>query len=77
VRGQVQEGKIKEWGVSNETTFGVCTICEAARKLGVKPPVAIQNDGASGLRMLFHKRMRKMCFALHAWPSCLPCCNLV
>ncbi|KIZ07628.1 Protein tas [Monoraphidium neglectum] len=46
----IQEGKIKEWGVSNETTFGVCTICEAARKLGVKPPVAIQNDVSLVLR---------------------------
>jgi hypothetical protein len=41
-----QEGKIREWGVSNETTFGVCRMAEAAKRLGVKPPVSIQNDGA-------------------------------
>lgn len=31
-------------GLSNETTFGVCQFVEAARRLGVPPPITIQND---------------------------------
>lgn len=42
----MQEGKIREWGLSNETAYGVCQFCESAKRLGVKLPVAIQNDGA-------------------------------
>lgn len=53
-----QEGKIREWGVSNETTWGVAKMEEAARKLGVKAPVAIQNDGA--------------CWVLAYWPNTGP-----
>lgn len=30
--------------MSNETTFGVCQLVEAAKQLGVPPPVSIQND---------------------------------
>ncbi len=40
----IQQGKIRHWGVSNETTFGVCKFCELAAKLGLPPPVSIQND---------------------------------
>jgi aryl-alcohol dehydrogenase-like predicted oxidoreductase len=38
----IKAGKIKAWGVSNETTFGVCQICETAKRLGVPLPVSIQ-----------------------------------
>lgn len=38
------EGKIRHWGLSNETSFGVCAFAEACRRLGVPPPVSIQND---------------------------------
>ncbi|PRW59049.1 aldo keto reductase [Chlorella sorokiniana] len=40
----IKEGKVRHWGLSNETPFGVCKMCEAAAKLGVPPPVSIQND---------------------------------
>jgi aryl-alcohol dehydrogenase-like predicted oxidoreductase len=40
----IAQGKVKHWGVSNETPFGLCKFVEAARKLGVPPPVSIQND---------------------------------
>ncbi|KAI8469206.1 MAG: aldo/keto reductase [Monoraphidium minutum] len=46
----IKEGKIREWGLSNETTFGVCAFCEAAKRLGVQPPAAIQNDASLVLR---------------------------
>ena len=31
----IEEGKIRSWGVSNETTFGVCSWAEAAKRQGV------------------------------------------
>eukprot|EP00741_Cyanophora_paradoxa_P008688 tig00001368_g8411.t1 len=40
----IKEGKIRHWGLSNETTFGVCHFAEAAKRLGVPLPVSIQND---------------------------------
>lgn len=40
----IQEGKIKHWAVSNETSFGVCSIVAACEKLGAPKPVCIQND---------------------------------
>jgi len=36
--------QVRHWGLSNESTFGVCKLCEAAAKLGVPPPISIQND---------------------------------
>jgi hypothetical protein len=38
------EGKVRHWGLSNETTFGVCQMVQAADKLGVPRPVSIQNS---------------------------------
>lgn len=40
----IKDGLIRSWGVSNESSFGVCTWCHAAQRLGVPPPVSIQND---------------------------------
>ena len=37
-------GKIKQWGLSNENTYGVTMMCETAKRLGVALPVSIQND---------------------------------
>jgi aryl-alcohol dehydrogenase-like predicted oxidoreductase len=37
-------GKIKAWGLSNETAFGVTMFCETCKRLGVALPVSIQND---------------------------------
>lgn len=36
-------------GLSNETAYGVCKFNEVSKRLGVKPPVAIQNDGERGV----------------------------
>lgn len=36
--------QVRHWGLSNETPYGVCKMCEVAAKLGVPPPVSIQND---------------------------------
>ena len=38
----IKSGKIRHWGLSNETAYGVCKMVEIAAKLGVPPPVSIQ-----------------------------------
>uniref|UniRef100_A0A7S1HVV2 NADP-dependent oxidoreductase domain-containing protein n=1 Tax=Eutreptiella gymnastica TaxID=73025 RepID=A0A7S1HVV2_9EUGL len=40
----ITEGKIHHWAISNETSFGVCSIVEICKRLGVPKPVCIQND---------------------------------
>ena len=40
----IAAGKIKNYGLSNESTFGVCEFVRAADELGVKRPVSIQNS---------------------------------
>ena len=40
----LEAGKIKAWGLSNETSFGVGAFAAACARLGVAPPVSIQND---------------------------------
>src|SRR2546425_1651555 len=51
IRGQVegmaamiQAGKIRHYGLSNETAWGVCEFRRVARELGVAAPVTIQNS---------------------------------
>ena len=39
----IAEGKIKSWGLCNETPYGVCTHHSTCQRLGVAPPVSIQN----------------------------------
>ena len=40
----IDAGKIKYYGLSNETTFGVCKWCQEADKIGCPRPVSIQNQ---------------------------------
>jgi aryl-alcohol dehydrogenase-like predicted oxidoreductase len=40
----VKAGKIRWWGLSNETSWGVCAFRQAARELGVPGPVTLQNS---------------------------------
>uniref|UniRef100_A0A7S0YZV7 NADP-dependent oxidoreductase domain-containing protein n=1 Tax=Hemiselmis tepida TaxID=464990 RepID=A0A7S0YZV7_9CRYP len=42
----IKAGKVKHWGISNENAVGVVKYLEAAKRLGVPPPVSIQNDFA-------------------------------
>ncbi|GFR50541.1 hypothetical protein Agub_g12815 [Astrephomene gubernaculifera] len=56
----IKEGKIRHWGVSNETSYGVAQMCEAARRLGVPPPVSIQNDFAPVCRH-FEEELAETC----------------
>ena len=40
----IQAGKIRHYGLSNETAWGVCEFRRVARELGVPGPVTIQNS---------------------------------
>ena len=40
----IAAGKIRHYGLSNETTFGVCEFVRAADELGIARPVSIQNS---------------------------------
>lgn len=40
----IKEGKIRHWGLSNETTFGTMAHCMAADKVGAPRPISIQNS---------------------------------
>ncbi len=40
----IKAGKIRHWGVSNDTRWGVMTMLRLATELGVPGPVSIQNE---------------------------------
>ncbi|MEO8040245.1 MAG: aldo/keto reductase [Betaproteobacteria bacterium] len=40
----IKAGKIRHYGLSNETAWGVCEFWRAARELGVAGPVTLQNS---------------------------------
>jgi aryl-alcohol dehydrogenase (NADP+) len=40
----IEAGKIRHYGLSNETAWGVCEFHRAARELGVPGPVTLQNS---------------------------------
>ena len=40
----LDQGKIKHWGVSNESSYGVCQLSQLCDKLGIPHPVSIQNS---------------------------------
>jgi aryl-alcohol dehydrogenase (NADP+) len=42
--GLIRAGKIRHYGLSNETSWGVCEFHRAARALGVPGPVTLQNS---------------------------------
>ena len=41
--GLIKAGKIRHYGLSNETTWGVCAFLRLAREHGLPPPLTIQN----------------------------------
>lgn len=60
----IKQGKIKHWGLSNETSYGVCTFCHTADRLGVPRPVSIQND-FSLVDRRFEMELAETCFHLN------------
>lgn len=43
---QIAAGKVRHWGLSNETSWGVCEFRRIARELGVPPPITLQNSAS-------------------------------
>ena len=39
----IKKGKVRYWGLSNETAWGVAEFTRTARALGLPPPITIQN----------------------------------
>ena len=39
----IKEGKVRHWGLSNETTFGAMSFAAAADALGAPRPASVQN----------------------------------
>jgi len=40
----IEEGKLRAWGLSNETTYGLCQFHRTAVSMGVPLPATVQND---------------------------------
>jgi len=60
----IEKGTIKAWGLSNETSYGVCEWVHAARRCGVPPPVTIQND-FSLLDRRFESELAETCSSVN------------
>ncbi|KAH8054874.1 oxidoreductase [Aureococcus anophagefferens] len=56
--------RIRAWGVSNETTYGVATFCAMAKLKGLPPPASIQNDYSLCDRR-FETELAEACSPLH------------
>ena len=65
------EGKIRHYGLSNETTFGVCEFVRAADELGVPRPVSIQNS-FSLVHRSFEDELAEACAPSHYNIGLLP-----
>jgi len=59
--GLIKAGKIRHYGVSNETTWGVCEFLRLARAHGLPPPLTIQNCYSLVNRM-FDGDLAEACF---------------
>ena len=67
----IRAGKIRYYGLSNETTWGVCEFRRIARERGLPPPVTVQNSyslvsrGADGdlAEALFRERMSLLAYS--------------
>eukprot|EP00951_Prasinocladus_malaysianus_P019738 scaffold160122_cov44-Prasinocladus_malaysianus.AAC.1 len=67
----VDAGKIRHWGVSNETTYGVCEIMRACDEVGAPYPITIQNS-FSLLHRAFETELAEACAPSHYNISLLP-----
>lgn len=66
----IQEGKIRHWGLSNDTSWGVMTMLRLCDELGVPRPISIQNEYSLSCR-LFEPDLAEVCLreniGLLAW----------
>lgn len=67
----IDDGKIKHYGLSNETTYGVCQYCMEADKIGCPRPVSIQNQ-YSLLYRPFDTELAEACAPSHYNVGLLP-----
>lgn len=67
----LEEGKIRYWALSNETSFGVCMYCMVADALGVDRPIAIQNS-FSLVHRSFESELAETCSPRHFYLPLLP-----
>ena len=65
----IDSGRIRHWGVSNETPWGLMRYLHLAEVLGLTPPVSIQNP-YSLLNRTFEIGLSEIC--LREGVSCLP-----
>jgi len=67
----IEAGKVRHWGVSNETAWGLCEFRRLARELGVPGPVTVQNTCSLVSRgadteiaeILFRERMSLLAYS--------------
>jgi aryl-alcohol dehydrogenase-like predicted oxidoreductase len=59
--GLIKAGKIRHYGLSNETTWGLCEFLRLARAHGLPPPLTIQNCYSLVNRM-FDGELAEACF---------------
>lgn len=67
----IKEGKIRHWGLSNETPFGVMAFVSLAMELGLPKPVSIQNS-YSLLTREFESGLAEVCSQAHTNVALLP-----
>ena len=60
----IKQGKVRYWGVSNETSYGVTMICMTAEKLNCPKPITIQNC-FSLLHRRFEGELAEVCTKRH------------
>ena len=71
IKELIDSGKIKYWGLSNESTFGVCELVKAADAIGCPRPVSIQNQ-FSLLYRPFEGELAEACAPSHYNIGLLP-----
>mmetsp|Transcript_5278 Transcript_5278/g.13482 ORF Transcript_5278/g.13482 Transcript_5278/m.13482 type:complete len:450 (-) Transcript_5278:70-1419(-) len=67
----IKEGKIRHWGLSNETPFGVMAFVSLAMELGLPKPVSIQNS-YSLLTREFESGLAEVCSQAHTNVALIP-----
>eukprot|EP00802_Teleaulax_amphioxeia_P004676 Tamp_04680.p1 GENE.Tamp_04680~~Tamp_04680.p1 ORF type:complete len:402 (+),score=110.87 Tamp_04680:1772-2977(+) len=67
----IQQGKIRHWGLSNETPFGVMAFVSLAMEQGLAKPVSVQNS-YSLLTREFESGLAEVCSPSHTNTALLP-----
>jgi len=67
----IQQGKIRNWGLSNETPFGVMAFVSLAMEQGLAKPISVQNS-YSLLTREFESGLAEVCSPSHTNTALLP-----